>query len=421
MLDSPIVPMQYPEKLQPIVYEKARYKIAKGGRGSAKSWTFARRLLTRACTERLKILCAREIQDSIKDSVHALLKEQIVALGLSRYFYITQDAIYCPSTGSVFIFKGLRSNSKEIKSIEGVDICWVEEAEIVSMDSWIVLLPTIRKPGSEIWISYNPESENAAVHQMFVKTPRPSTILVHVNFYDNPWFQDPLLSEMTYDRENDPELYEHVWLGKFKKYAEDLVFRGKVSLENFETPEHSQFYFGMDFGFSTDPNCLNRMFIKDFCLYIDREAYGTGVELTELHEFCATVPGSRKWRIIADSARPDTISHLKKPYLDMKGILHQGFPIVGAVKGEGSVEEGITFIRGFKKVIIHKDNCPRSAKDWNNYRYKRDRITNDVLPIPIDKNNHSCDATRYALEKLSKQKGSMWQILQQLQAEQSGR
>jgi len=410
-MNAPSVDLRYPEKMTPIVYQRARYKIARGGRGSTKSWTFGRRLLTRACTERLKILCAREIQDSIKDSVHALLKEQIVILGLTRYFYVTQDAIYCPSTGSVFIFKGLKSNSKEIKSIEGVDVCWVEEAEVVSKDSWIILLPTIRKPGSEIWISYNPESEQSAVHQMFIKVPRPDSIIVNINYYDNPWFGDPLKTEMEYDRVNDPELYEHIWLGQFKRYAEDLIFRGKIFLEDYETPQDTQLYFGGDFGFSTDPGVLNSMFIKDFCLYVNHEAYGTGVELDELHGFWGSVPHSRKWRITADSARPDAISFLKRPFTDKHGYLHQGFQVYPSIKGEGSVEDGIAFLRMFKRIVVHKTNAPKSWKDWNNYRYKRDRVTNEVLPIPIDKNNHSTDAVRYALEKLSKQKGSMWEIL----------
>lgn len=421
-MSIPPINFEFPEKMTPIVTQRARNKVAKGGRGSTKSWTFARLSASRAATERIKIVCAREFQKSIKDSVHALIKNQIYMLGLSKCFRITQDSIVS-STGSEFIFKGMHGNLTELKSMEGIDIFWGEEAEKFSKDSWDVVIPTIRKEGSEIWVSYNPETPQSPTHQYFVAKPRPDSIIVDINYWDNPWFPDVLRREMEYDKATDPEKWGHVWAGKFKRYADDLVFKGKFSMERYDTPVGVQFFYGMDFGFSVDPTVLNRMWIKKVdhalvdtpamkacpkgCrrphawLMIDHEAYGHGVELSDLEAFVDTVPGVRKgWEIRADSARPDTISFLNQ----------KGFNIVGAEKGAGSVEDGIQFIRGFDRVVFHT-RCPQSYGDWSNYRMKRDKITGGILPIPLDLSNHSPDATRYALEDYIKSQNAMWDIL----------
>ena len=183
----------------------ARYKAYYGGRGSAKSWTFGRVLSVRAAYEPIKVLCAREIQKSIDDSVHALLVSQIEALGLTDLFDITKNSIKGVLSGSSIIYGGLRHNAKEIKSKEGIDICWVEEAEGVSEESWKILIPTIRKPGSEIWLSFNPDDPNAPTYQRFVHNPPPSSIVRKVNYYDNPWFPEVLRQEMEYDKRVDYE------------------------------------------------------------------------------------------------------------------------------------------------------------------------------------------------------------------------
>ncbi len=204
--------IQLPEKLAPL-FQPMRYKVFFGGRGGAKSWGIARALLVRAASEKLRILCCREIQNSIRESSHRLLKEQIDLLELSDIFAITDRSIICTATGSEFIFEGLFRNISKIKSLEGIDICWVEEAEKVSDESWEILTPTIRKPGSEIWVSFNPQFEDDPTYQRFVVNPPENAFVVKINYYDNPYFPDVLRTEMEQDKARDRVLYNHKWLG----------------------------------------------------------------------------------------------------------------------------------------------------------------------------------------------------------------
>lgn len=388
-----------PAKAQAVLAPTARYKVLSGGRGSAKSYSIADYLIVKAVHGKFRILCTREMQNSIRDSVHRLLSDRIIALGYEKFFIIQKDGIYTLS-GSEFLFKGLRHNISEIKSTEGIDICWVEEAEKVSDDSWTILIPTIRKPGSEIIISFNPEEEESATYQRFVVNPPPDCLHAHLTFRDNKLFPEVLRREMEYDKRVDPDKYDHVWEGKLKGYSDALIFKGKITIMDFETPEGVEFLFGADWGFSTDPTALVRMFIQENKLYIDYEAYGVGVELNELEAFFDTVPESRRWEIRADSARPDTISFM----------CQKGFAVVGAEKGPGSVADGITFLRGFEEIIIHT-RCPGAKDNFLNYKWKKDRITGKILPIPVDSSNHVPDACRYALELYMKSKDiRIWSV-----------
>lgn len=361
-----------------------------GGRGGGKSFAFADGLISKAVFEPLRILCTREMQNSIRDSVHRLLTDRIHALQLDAFFVIERESIRS-RVGSEFIFKGLRHNISEIKSTEGIDICWVEEAEKVSKDSWDILIPTIRKKGSEIWVSFNPENEKSATYQKFVKNPPPDCLSAFINYTDNKFFPDVLRQELEYDKRVDFEKYRHVWGGEIKRYADSLIFLNKFRVEDFETPEGVTLLFGADFGFSQDPSVLGRMFIKDKKLFIDYEAYGHGVEIEELPAFYDSVPESRRWKIIADSERPDTISFLRQ----------KGFIIEGAKKGKGSIEDGIQFLRAFEEIIIHP-RCKHALDNFSNYKWKQDRITNEILPIPAEGSDHWPDAARYALEDYMK-------------------
>ena len=176
--------IELPEKLLFFLTDKKRYKVAYGGRGSAKSWTVARCLILNAIKSKVRILCTRQLQTSIKDSVHKLLCDSINDLKLNEYFNITRDAITCIN-GSEFIFKGLQNQTNEIKSMEGINFCWCEEAQSISEDSWQILIPTIRKEGSEIWITFNPDREEDATYQRFVKNTPPNSIIELVNYYEN--------------------------------------------------------------------------------------------------------------------------------------------------------------------------------------------------------------------------------------------
>jgi phage terminase large subunit len=380
-----------PEKLKFFIDQKARFKVCYGGRGSGKSTTIAICLLGKALQKPIRILCTRELQNSITDSVHKLLSDLIYLHKLDKYFIITQTSIRTHS-GSEFIFKGIRSNINEIKSLEGINICWVEEASKVSANSWDILIPTIRKEDSEIWASFNPDLEEDETYQRFVINNPPDCISVKVNWDDNPYFPEVLRKQMEYDKIHNPLKYDNVWAGLCKQNSEAQVFFGKWEIQDFETPlmeeiKNNRFFFGADWGFASDPSTLVRCFIKENKLYIDYEAYGVGVEIDELPQLFSSVPLANKWEILADSARPETISYLR----------NRGWNINSAKKGAGSVEEGIEFLRNFEKIIIHP-RCKNVIDEMKFYSYKVDRISGKVLPIVIDAHNHMCDGLRYALE-----------------------
>ena len=389
-----------------VLYAVARYKVLYGGRGSGKSWAIADYIIFKAAYGKFRILCTREIQGSIKDSVYRLLCDRIYFHKLQHMFIIQRDSI-TSLYGSEIIFKGLRQNISEVKSTEGINICWVEEAEKVVKDSWDILIPTIfRKDDSELIISFNPEDENSDTYTRFVEKDgrpvnMPDLLSCFVNWWHNPWFPQMLKREMQWCRKNDSEKYEHVWGGRPKKYGQAVIFKNKLRVEDFEGPgEGTQFYFGADWGFGVDPCCLIRMFIRNRTLYIDKEFYGYAVEIDDLPRMFDTVDGSRKWTIRGDSARPDTISYMA----------NHGFMCVPAEKGPNSVEDGIEFLKNFEAIIIHP-LCVGSVGDFSNYRWKVDKVTDQVLPIPVDKSNHACDAARYALEPYMKGNVSIYDAM----------
>lgn len=683
---------EIPEKLLFLLNKNARYKVAYGGRGSGKSWSVARSLILLALKQKHRILCTRQLQTSIKDSVHKLLCDSIDALGFNQYFEITRDAIRCKN-GSEFIFKGLQNQTNEIKSIEGIDYCWCfvagtlidgkpieeykpgdyvwsydhknnrhqynrvirvtkrknsekiyklltsaglytiiatgnhpiyvkgrgyvplaeiqkgdivyatkikpsgicalfrwlrnndsdrhsfktpkickkwwsllqrlykknelgknektqsdvkhsffgkneehtkkhkpqtpyvrgqrsrlykstkiinkktgawlvvgagssnrqtsgtsdklqnryseyilrdshrdrrwlalwrafktrgqekrrfleeqrvesvtlqesrslkklglcdggdyvynlevqgtnnyfanrllvhncEEAQSISKDSWEILIPTIRKEGSEIWVTFNPDRDEDATFQRFIKNPPPDSIVQLVNYNDNPWFPDVLRNEMTYDKEVDFGKYEHIWLGKTVIDTDAQIYHGKFELKEFVTPSSMTFYYGADWGFANDPTAIVRCFIQDQCLYIDYEAGGVGVEFEELPSLFDSIPEIRKWDIRADNARPETISYMSR----------QGYKVKACPKWKGSVEDGIEYIRSFRRIYVHT-RCKRTYEEFKFYSYKQDKNTGDILPIVLDKDNHYMDALRYALNPYIQKNISILEVL----------
>ena len=369
------------------IFAPHRYKVFYGGRGGAKSWSVARALLILASTKKMRILCARELQVSIGDSVHRLLCDQIADMKLTPYFYITKSSIVCTVTGSVFIFKGLRHNSTEIKSLEGIDLCWAEEAQAISADSWDILIPTIRKNGSEIWITFNPLNPDDATWQRFVLSPPDDALVKKVNWDDNPWFPDELNKEREYCLRVDPDAYSYIWEGNPRIFSDAQIFRHKFVVEAFETPENCRFYHGADWGFANDPTAVVRCFIQGDKLYVDREAYGVGVELDETPRLFDSIETARKWPIKADSSRPETISYMAR----------HGFRVTGAKKWQGSVEDGLAVLKSFEKIVIHP-RCKHTADEFRLYSYKVDKNNGDILPIIVDANNHCIDALRYSLD-----------------------
>ncbi len=219
---------KFPDKLQ-CLFEPAPYKVVHGGRGSGKSWGFARALLILGAQRPLRILCAREVQKSIEDSVHTLLKDQIAELGLSEFYEVLAYEIR-GKNGTTFAYSGLAQHTvTTIKSFEGVDICWVEEAQAVSKKSWDVLRPTIRKPGSEIWITFNPELETDVTYQMFVVNPPTGAVVVQMNFCDNPWFTDKLEQERLDCVRNQPKDYDNIWGGICKPAVAGAIYYDEMT------------------------------------------------------------------------------------------------------------------------------------------------------------------------------------------------
>ena len=379
------------------LYEPARYKVAYGGRGKGASWSIARRLLDRAHSERRLILCTREVQNSIADSVHRLLVNQIRQLGYSEFFDVQKTTIKSKISGSEFIFRGLNDLTADtIKSMEGVTDVWCAEAQNMGERSWLTLTPTIREGGSEIYVDFNPDAEDAPTYQRFVVNPPESAIVRLVNFDQNPWFPAVLEAErqealrrIAQAKTEEERLqfqldYDNVWLGAPRKISMAAIFGGRCVFEDFITPSGAEFMHGADWGYAADPTALVRCYESPDGkrLYIDREAFGYGVELDEIPALFDQIETARAWRIEADSARPETISHVKR----------RGFDIHAAEKWSGSVEDGIAFLKSYETIHIHATNCPNMVREAKMYQWKLDRVTKQILPIPLDAHNHGWDA-----------------------------
>lgn len=358
-----------------------------GGRGGAKSRSIARALVIQSAQEHHRVLCGREVQRSIKDSVKRLLDDEIDRLGLSDRFVSTESEIRGPNE-SLFLFAGIKGNATGIKSIEGVTDFWGEEAQTFSQASIDTVVPTIRAPGSRLIWSWNPDQPTDPIDAMFrgERGPPPDSFVREVNHDENPWFPDVLRVEMEYMRSRDFDKYRHIWLGHYRENSEARVFRN-WRVEAFESPSNVEYRQGADFGFSIDPSCLVRCWIDGTQLFVDHEAWGLHVEINNLPELFRGVPDSEKWWTTADTSRPETISYLR----------NHGFPrIRPAIKGARSVEEGVEFLKGFD-IVVHP-RCAHLIEEFTYYSYKTDSLTGDVLPVLEDKDNHVIDAVRYACE-----------------------
>lgn len=369
--------------------QSARVKTIRGGRGSAKSWTVATLLLLFAMKHKRRILCTREIQRSIRDSVKKLLEDMIVRYQWGAYFDIKRERIECTLTGSEFFFCGLIDANK-IKSIEGVDYCWVEEAQTVSLESIELLEPTIRKAGSEIWYTFNPRHLTDPVYDRHITNRRTGNIDVVANYTDNPWFgETSLVADMEWDRDNRPETYKHIWLGLPVVNTDKQVFNGCWKIAPVPTPpSDTKFWHGMDFGFSQDPVSLVRCWFAGRTLYVDREVRAYQLPLDQHDKFVRQIHTATTNRITADSSRPETINMLRR----------QGFDVVGCKKGAGSVEDGIDFLRSFDIVI--DPNLTAVHDEFTHYSYKQDKHSGEILRTLEDRYNHTIDALRYAVEEL---------------------
>lgn len=397
--------IRLPRKLKPIFAKprgSVQYRGAHGGRGSAKSFSFAKMAAVFGYAEPLRILCTREFQASIKESFHAELKAAIASEPWLEAHYDVGVDYLRGENGTEFIFRGLRHSVNTIKSLAKIDLTIVEEAEDVPEVSWLALEATVlRTPGSELWPIWNPRLDGSPVDQRFRKTPPPNALIAELNWQDNPFFPPGLDALRRRDLERlDPNTYAHIWEGAYLVNSDSQVFAGKFRVSDF-TPgdDWDGPYQGGDFGFAQDPTAAVRCWIRDERLYIEYEAGRVGLELDDTAPFVTKrIPDFERHATRWDNSRPESISHLRR----------HGLPRSEAVeKWKGSVEDGIAFMRSFKEIVVHS-RCVETIKEMRLYSYKVDRLSGDVLPVLVDANNHYIDAIRYALGPMVKQQAGGW-------------
>ncbi len=403
-----------PEAFEPLWKDEARHKAFHGGRGGAKSHSFAAALVERGLQRTQRFLCAREIQKSIAASVKQLIDDKIEAAGLTDFYDSTQYGIK-GANGTEFLFAGLRTNPENVKSMEGIDVAWIEEANTVSKHSLDLLTPTVRKDGSEIWYSWNRRRTDDPVDSMFLGgRPPPRSVVRRVNWRDNPWFPGVLREEMEWDKERDRDKWLHVWEGEPVQRSEARVFTNwEIDDLDDRLPDGCQPRLGADWGFSIDPTVLVECYVFDRTLYFRREAHRVRCEIDDTPALFAGTDerdeDDRRWknphghpglesvrrghRIVADSARPETISYMR----------NRGFSIVRAKKGPNSVEEGVEFMKSHD-IVVHPD-CLHVIDEMTLYSYRVDPLTDLVLPELADRHNHTIDACRYAVEDLRRSGG----------------
>lgn len=380
--------IETPKWAKPLL-KPSRYKGIYGGRGSGKSHFVAEYIVEQHIIDpNESTVCVREIQKSLDQSVKRLLENKIEALNAGYYFDVQDARIKSQNGNGLIIFQGMQNHTAEsIKSLEGYKRAWIEEAQGVSQKSNDLLRPTIRLPGSELIYTWNPRNADDPVDSLLRgKEPPPDSIVIPVNWSDNPWFPEVLRAEMEYDRKRDRDKYLHVWEGQYQGSSEARVFRN-WTVEEFDVNPQWILRQGADWGFSVDPSVMIQCAIEGRKLYITYEAYRVGCEIDALPTLFMGVPDAERWPTVADSARPETISYMQR----------HGFPkIMAAIKGPKSLEEGVEFLKSFD-IIVHP-RCKHTIDELNHYSYKVDPLTDKVLPVLEDKDNHVIDSLRYACE-----------------------
>ena len=383
-----------PEKLVPVFTPprgELQYRGAHGGRGSGKSFNFAKMAAIWGYTEPLRVLATREYQGSIKESFYAELKSAILSeTWLSSSYVIGTDFIK-GRNGTEFIFMGLRRSINSIRSLAQIDLTIVEEAEDVPENSWLMLEATVfRRPKSELWAIWNPRLRGSPVDLRFRVHPPENGAFAEMNYWDNPFFPKGLETLRAREEQRlDPDTYSHVWEGQYLTNSNAQVYSGKWRVMEFEPgPDWDGPYQGGDFGFSQDPLAAVRCWIHDETLFVEYEAGAVGLELDDTPSFLSYhIPGWEQYVSRWDNSRPESIS------LFSRG----GMPRAeSADKWPGSVEDGVQFIRSFRQIVVHP-RCKNTIGEMKLYSYKVDRYSGDVLPVIVDANNHYMDAIRYAL------------------------
>jgi phage terminase large subunit len=396
--------IEIPEEFERLFDTDWREAAIYGGRFSLKSHTVARYLLIRARMAKTRILCAREYQISIAESSHQLLSDLIRFYGLND-FKVTDKSIVNTQTGSEFIFKGLHHNEQGIKSIEGVDIAWVEEAQTITQNSLEILTPTVRKDGSQIIYTYNRLLEDDPVHVRLVIEGRPNTLFIIVNYdiaLKYGWMPDVIRLEMESDRDHRPTLYKVKWLGQ-PSSVEGRIFKDWQMIESIPH-EAKKIGRGLDFGYSVDPTACIDIYEYNGGYIFDELIYRKGMSNSEI----ATALKEGDIITVADSAEPKSIDELKA----------YGLTVVPAEKGADSVLHGIQLMQGLKISVTS-----RSQNLWQEYnRLMWDRDRNGVwLQRPENGNDHAIDGCRYFLQRhLKKNQNDTKEFYEKLKMKQYG-
>lgn len=380
--------VEIPQEFKRLFDKDWREAAVYGGRFSLKSHTVARVLLIRARQSKIRVACFREFQNSIGDSSYQLLADLIKEYGLTD-FQITQNSIVNTINGSDFIFKGLWNNEQSIKSIEGIDIAWVEEAQTVSEKSLEVLTPTVRKEGSQIIYTYNRLLEEDPVHKRLVMEGRPNTLIINVNYdiaLKYGMMPEVIRQEMEDDKEKRPGLYKHKWLG-LPFSSERKIYKDWNIID--EIPHEARLErYGLDFGYSNDPTAIVAIYKYNGGFIFDEITFQKGLSNKQIADILNNQP---KALVIADSAEPKSIDEIRL----------YGVNIIPCVKGKDSINQGIQYVQDQRCSITKRSS--NIIKEYNNYLWMTDR-DGKIVNVPESGFDHSMDAIRYGLDSFKERK-----------------
>jgi phage terminase large subunit len=387
--------IEFPDAFQ-FLFEPARYKVAYGGRGGAKSWAFARALLILGAQRPLRVLCARETQMSIKDSVHKLLSDQVKALGLQGYYTVLKSTIL-GANGTEIFFAGLKQGIDNLKSVEGADVCWIEEAQTVTRNSWEKLIPTIRKNGSEIWISFNPDLQSDETYQRFVLHPPPGAVVRRVNYVDNPWFPEVLRLEAQHLKETDIDSYNHIWEGCPKSVLEGAIYAQQLRAADAEQritrvpydptlPVHTFWDLGI-----ADATSIWFAQVVGFEFHLVDFVEGTGKSIQDYLKLLQARPYIYGTDWLPHDARARELGSGKSIEELMRKAGRQ-VQIVPMLK----IADGINIARTiFSQCWFDEAKCADGLQALRHYRFEKDEETGVLSTKPVhDQYSHAADAFR---------------------------
>jgi len=393
---APEVKAHFPPKLE-FLFKPSRYKVIHGGRGGGKSWAIARALLIIGYRDPIRVLCARELQNSISDSVHKLLSDQVLALGLED-FYRIEKATISGLNGTEFRFAGIKTNIGAVKSFEGITHVWCEEAANISKASWETLIPTVRRDASEIWVSFNPELETDETYKRFVLNPPPNAVVVKQGWEDNPWFPEVLRIEKDHLQERDADAYLNIWEGHCRQMLDGAVYaselrsataEGRICRVPWEQSKPVNTFF--DLG-RRDMTSIWFVQVVGFEFRLIDFYENSGFVLTHYLKVLQEKP-----YVYGEHWLPHDATHelLASSMTIEQQMRAQGFKV--RITPKVTLTDGINAARTvFGKCWFDADKCADGVQSLRHYRYEMeiDAVTRKREPLH-DINSHASDAFRY--------------------------